>query len=366
MSEWPKTAHGRFQAVALAIFLHLWASNAQGAEQRCTELGSNCVCSEPLNTTAFPGGPPHWNPADSTTKECSAEGVPGAAIARNAQDVQGSADGAALKALPSGHGVSHFLRGRDGHEGIFMVGNGGTVSSSFVRIAARWYIYRSPNFEFVHEGACENTKVTEHNYGSRVTVYSSGSNVIFSTYNYLSSYGWSPGVDCCNAGPGVNTTFPLSQHKGKWWRYEVVMSNRSGPNFDLKFYGKNVTDNGPEYTIIDLSRNSKVSNLTPPDLMSMILINNYRQGVCLGWSGISHYMLAGWTTNAGQRIGAAKEIESPGTIPSPTNLKVSDLFREQRVLASTSVPTLPLALRGATGTWTTMGRTHGLPLAPSR
>ena len=31
------------------------------------------------------------------------------------------------------------------------------------------------------------------------------------------------------------------------------MANRSGPNFDLKMYAKNVTDNGPELTIIDLA-----------------------------------------------------------------------------------------------------------------
>jgi hypothetical protein len=49
--------------------------------------------------------------------------------------------------------------------------------------------------------------------------------------------------------------------------------------------------------------------------------------------GISHYMMAGWTSDAGQRIGAAVEIEGGGgggTPPpldsppaAPTNVKIS-------------------------------------------
>jgi hypothetical protein len=79
-------------------------------------------------------------------------------------------------------------------------------------------------------------------------------------------------------------------------------------------YGKNVTDNQPEVTIIDLATNSSVANLRPPVLMSTINSNNHRWSPsgsgCAGFRGISHYIMAGWTTNSGQRIGAAAEIES--------------------------------------------------------
>jgi len=108
-----------------------------------------------------------------------------------------------------------------------------------------------------------------------------------------------------------------------------VLTNGAGPNYNMKYYGKNITDNGPELTLIDLSTNASVANLTPPSLMSQITSNNHRfsaLGSCQGWLGISHYMMAGWTTDAGQRIGAATEVEGVGGAikppASPTNLRV--------------------------------------------
>jgi len=341
------------RAAAITVSSFLCVLAAQAEEQRCAELGANCICSEPLNTTTFTGGPPSWNPADSTTKQCSAEGVAGGAIARNTRDLAGSSDATALAALPAGHSVSHFLRAGDGHSGIFFVGNGGGVSSSFVRLAARWYIWYTPVFDFKAEGSCENSKIAELNNNARID-YTVG----FHTYNYLE---FSPSIDCCVSGPGPSHSLPSSQLKGKWWRYEVVMTNRSGPNFGLQMYGKNVTDDGPELTIIDLSVDKRVSNLTPPSLMSAILVNNYRQGTCRGWLGISHYMTAGWTTNAGQRIGPAAEIESPGSIPPPTNLRLGGLFREFRALALSQAPSQAIAMtapsRISTIAW-------GRPLTP--
>jgi hypothetical protein len=344
MSKWLKTTQGQFQALALAILLHLGASSALAEEQRCTELGASCVCSEPLNTTTFAGGPDFWNPADSTTKQCSVESAsPGGAIVRTSSTITSSADATALAALPAGHSVSRFVRANDGHQGTFYLGNGVPVSSSLVRLAARWYIWHTPTFDFKLEGSCDNSKIAQFDNNALVDY-----TLAFHTYNYLN---FSPGIDCCVTGPGPNANVASSQMKGKWWRFEVVMSNRSGPNFDVKMYGKNVTDNGPELTLIDLSANKLVSSLTPPSLMSTILSNNHRfsaAGTCRGWIGISHYMMAGWTTNAGQRIGLAREIESGGggaPIPPPTNLRVSELFEELRSSRLASVPQLPPALR---------------------
>lgn len=355
--QWP------IRAAAVTIAWVLCIVPAGAAEQRCAELGASCICSEPLNTGTFTGGPPSWNPADSTTKQCSAEGEPGGAIARNTRDLAGSTDAAALGALPPGHGVSQFLRAGEGHNGIFFVGNGMSISPSLVRIAARWYIYYTPTFEFVDEGACENTKITEHSNGSRISLYIEGGNLTFNTYGYDS---FTPSIDCCVTGPGPNVRFPLTQFKGKWWRFEVVMSNRSGPNFDMKFYGKNVTDDSPEYLILDLASDGRVNKLTPPGLMSAILVNNYRQGTCRGWLGISHYLMAGWTTNAGQRIGPAAEVESPGSIVPPSNLRVSELADQLQLLKLSSLHTLLPDLRDATGLGQTITPTARPPLRPSR
>lgn len=358
----PDPARAAARALALSALMLVVPGVAQAEEQRCTELGASCVCSEPLNTTTFAGGPDFWNPADSTTKQCSVEsGSSGGAIVRTSNTITSSADATALAALPGGHSVSRFVRANDNHTGTFYLGNGVPVSSSFVRLAARWYIWHTPTFDFKEEGSCENSKIAQFDNNALAD-----HTVSFHTYSYTD---FKPSIDCCVTGPGPNSFIPTSQMKGKWWRWEFVMTNRSGPNFDLKMYGKNVTDDGPELTILDLSANKAVANLTPPSLMSAILSNNHRysgSGSCRGWIGISHYMMAGWTTNAGQRIGLALEIESPGSIPPPTNLRVSELSAQLRALAWARSPKLPPALRASAATMPTTVWAGRLLHAPSR
>src|SRR3989344_5748408 len=64
-----------------------------GMEQKCGELGGNCVCSEPLNTNILtPVGSSWYNPADSTVNQCTTEGLSGGAITRNSNDIFGSND----------------------------------------------------------------------------------------------------------------------------------------------------------------------------------------------------------------------------------------------------------------------------------
>jgi hypothetical protein len=301
---------------SLFVLVIFSSRSLHAAEQRCDELGANCVCSEPFNTATFVGGPDFWNPSDSTTKECSVEAASiGGAVVRTSATITGSNDASAIAALPSGHSVNRFLRANDGHTGTFFAGNGTAVSSNFVRLAARWYLYHTSNFEFKLEGSCDNSKVMEFDNDARID-YTGG----FHTYNYLR---FNPSVDCCVSGPGPSHNVPTSAMKGKWWRFEAILTNRSGPNFNVVLYGKNITDNGPELEIINLSNNGSVANLTPPSLMSAMITNNHRFGTCNGWLGISHYMMAGWTTNAGQRIGAASEVEGGGanvTLPSSPTL----------------------------------------------
>jgi len=299
-----------------AVFLAFVAVAAYGQEARCTELGSGCICSEPFQMTGFAqaGGGAFWNPNDTSTKQCDAEGGTGYAISRNTQDIVASTDATALAALPVGHSISRFMRAGSNHTGIFFGGNSQSISSSFVRISARWYVYYTPTYDFKNEGSCTNSKVTEHDHNSRID-YTGG----FHTYNYISGDGWSPGADCCSSGPvgtGGSLLTTSSVLKGKWWRYEVVMTNRNGPDFRIQFFAKNVTDNGTEIPVIDLWNNGAVDNLTPPTLMSKIAFNHYRETSCQGWIGTSHYMVAGWTSDTGQRISAASEIEGGGG-PAP-------------------------------------------------
>jgi hypothetical protein len=304
------------------------------AEQHCGELGTACICSEPFNTASYVGGPDFWNPADSTSKECSVEpAVIGGAVVRTSATIVGSNDATALSRLPSGNSVARFLTANNNHEGTFSAGNGVPVSSSFARLAARWYVYHSPNFAFKTDvgSPCQNTKFMEFDADSRID-YTAG----FHTYNYLQ---FSPAVDCCVTGPGPNAGVDPSEMQGKWWRMEAVLTNRSGPGYRMVMYGKNVTDNRPEMVILDTAMNGSVTNLRPPKLMSAMVTNNHRFSPsgsgCAGFRGLSHYMMAGWTSDASQRIGPASEIEggggstpppqqSPPAAPSNPRISLSD------------------------------------------
>jgi hypothetical protein len=310
--------------LAVATFSPLAGpGSADAAEVHCNELGANCVCSSPLNQPSsglYTEGPTdYWRPSNAGTNECSQDGT-GRPVVRTSP-VLGTNDAAMKAALPSGNSVSTAVRPQDNdHQGTFMVGMGESVPASFTRLAARFYIYHSPVFDFKGEGTCQNSKQTEHDGESRIDVESGAG---FHIFNFLT---WSPSIDCCGSGPAINQP-NLQQMKGKWWRHEIVFTNRSGPRFRLQSFMKNVTDNTPEIAVIDFhASGSPLANMTPPKLMSMILSNNHRwspAGGCRGWIALSHYMMAGWTSDAGQRIGAAGEIEGGGggggVTPPPTS-----------------------------------------------
>jgi List-Bact-rpt repeat protein len=291
-----------------------------GQEQRCADIGTACICSEPLNMTGFsPPGPDFWNPNDSTTKECTVEAVVmGGAVVRTSSTITVSTDATVLSALPS-HSIARFLRANNNHQGTLTIGNGLAVSSSLVRVAARWYQYYTPDFQFAGEGSCDNAKITQGDNDVKLNWEAGGSTQV---YNFLEG---TPSVDCCLSGPlavgGVQNT--AAAHKGKWIRHEVVMTNRAGPGFRIQSFWKNITNGQAEVAVIDSIQNAAIANWTPNSLMSAIMVNAHRFSAadsingCQGNYGFTHYMYAGWTTNAGQRIGSASAVEGsvpPGTI----------------------------------------------------
>jgi len=326
------TAPRLTQVIVLAALSLLWATGAHAEEQRCAGLGTNCICSEPLQMTSFtPLTDNFYNPTDSTTKECkgSVSQPVGSALWRQRSALSASTDATAMAALPSGHGVQRFLRSTDDHQHGWWVGHNVDVPASFVRIAARWYIYRTPTFDFNQEGTCINTKIAQMGAANE----SAGKNhqVInwapgMQVYNFLHG---TPSLDCCLSGP-AKVWLTSAEQKGKWWVYEIAITNRAGPAYRTEMWARNVTDNGNEKKVIDTAIDSRVNNWTPPatSLVSGIRVNNHRyggtSGTCRGWIGISHYLMAGWTTNAGQRIGPALEIEGANIPkpPPPTNVKV--------------------------------------------
>ncbi len=316
--------HGRLSLLAVFVILLSFAvfDHLDAAEQRCTDLGANCVCSEPFNTDTLVTAGDFWkNPADSTTMECSlvAE-IPGSALEANpVTQIIPRNDATMLAALPAGHKISFAVGGTDGHLGIFFAGHIHSSSTFTKRLAARFYIYHSTDFEFFQDGVCTNSKLMQMT--SHLVDKSSG---FVHTYNFLRSNGWSPGQDCCLSGPGPDQE-ALSKHawRGKWWRIEAVYINRAGPNWAFRLYAKNITDNGPEYLVIDTTASgtefNSAADWSPPQRQDAMAINNYRETGCNGFLAFSHYMMAGWDTNQEQRIGAAVEVEGASNNPANGN-----------------------------------------------
>ncbi len=357
----------RFAKIILAGLIALgglWTSDTQAAEKRCGELGLNCVCSEPLNTTTYVQVGPWLNPGDSTTKQCTAEdfadaSFTGLAITEpDAHVAYGDNNAAALAGLPGGHQVQYFLREPPGNVAAWHVYHQqhlfssrtqaasmvpGTVKSgarseyiAVKRMAGRFYVYRSPDYDFNWEngGLCTNSKLG----GSDDLILSHIQPPKLAAYNFV----WGPwrpyGPDCCGRGPtnpGENGPSSVSAWKGKWWRIEVVTTNRLGGvgnGYRLQVFARNITDNQPEQRILDTNGTSAEAEVgytwTPsPDLtpgetsatgyFNMVFTAGlYRAGLCRGWAGISHFMMAQWDTDTGQRIGPAYEIEGGGSLPS--------------------------------------------------
>jgi hypothetical protein len=388
----------RFTNIILAGLIALgglWTSDTYAAEKRCDALGQNCVCSEPLQASSYMNyGPSYYNPSDSTTKECTADyfdnsfkgyavlaSWPGAVIA--------GSDPAVLARLPSGHQVTHYIRGLNNDASDWNVRhaqwspNSRTEAAAVLpgiagprneyiaikRVAMRFYVYHSPDYDFVGDngGRCTNGK-----WGGvdNLTHSRGGSGAPNSIYNFA----WGPWTadgpggnqflgDCCNVGPWRNGENPSplnlsgqaltgrQAYNGKWWRVEVVETNRLGglsPNgFRLQIFIRNITDDWPEQRISDTENASSTPGFTPSASLTPGEVGptgffdlhfaawlyrapdfvNPQPGDCRGWAAISHFMVAQWDTDTGQRIGAASEIEGGGGPSqslgptSPTNLR---------------------------------------------
>jgi hypothetical protein len=336
------------------------ASNEAGAanEQHCSELGANCVCSEPLNTSTYNTLTAFWlDPADTTgsDKQCTRPGpsFPGAFIEDNSgMRYVSMSSGEMITALPAGHlpGL-RVLRTKTAAEGN-SAGGGQFLGTKYpagagtARRAFRAYMYYSPSWEMTN-GACLNSgKIFQFGNEPNVSTVLSG-NGSYLLYGWT---GWNVNAGCCYGGPGNDYGgYDNANVRGKWFRYELVITNTTtnGQTSTIKVYMKNVTDNLPERTIIDTTipsaqpvdedwTLSKATTLKPAaaDIVDL-WIDIFRNGSCAGYVGLSHILAAAWTTDAGQRIGAAVEIEGGGgggdIVPPlpPINLRISKMMMEE-------------------------------------
>lgn len=328
--------------IALGVF---WGASheASAAEQRCNELGANCECSEPLNTNSYTEvSSAYWAANDTTTKKCNLEGIAGAIISNGSGfNFQAVSSGEALTRLPAAHTNTWVLKTLDGGGGQF---NGHQfAATNTAHIAMRWYHYYSSNHAFNNDGGgCLNSgKFLQFGAGAPIGQHNG------SPHLYGWGTTWAPGgIDCCIYGPGPSTFRDEgnAKLKGKWWRFEAHVFNTlpTGSVTKIKVYRKNVTDNTPEELFIDTTQvtsqpvsdnwsSTLATTIKPTSRISNIWTDWFRNGTCSGFQAVSHYLAASWDTDAGQRIGAAVEIEGGGdTTPPipPTGLRISMLMEE--------------------------------------
>jgi hypothetical protein len=258
--------------------------------------------------------------------------------------------GEAKNALPAGNTVGFILRTKN--DGTNPAGGGQFIGHRFVaragepttptaRIAFRGYRYWSPNYTFTDgsqdDQHCANsTKVMQFGEGAQLSFILDGGTT--SNHQLYGWIGWTsspqafggsgPAQLCCERGPGGSTTwgtYTSAVFSGKWWRFEAVLTNvlTSGAvPMTLKIYRKDVTNNLPEELIID----STIPTTQPPGngdwsattaatwkpsstRVNEVYFDLFRRDFCNGYIGLTHLMAAAWSTDSGQRIGPACEVE---------------------------------------------------------
>lgn len=327
-------------------------------EARCIALANNCIASEPLNTNIYTAanGVSYWNPADTTSsdKQASNDGVIGAAVSEESGFSETPIDtGAAIMALPAAHTVKWVLRQPIGGGGQAISTKFPVTSPTALR-SLRFYRYYSSDHVWTGSDRplCNSGKLLQ--LGNRGTftggpLVSLNGSVGF--YDVNTSFGWSQNMqpNCCIDAPGSQGVAIPSQAqlRGRWWRIEFALHNAAagGPSTYWEMWIKNVTDNQPEIKVMDSRMQMTTSgpnssfwwqspmtdNLhVSSGQMSDFAINMFRSNngsPCDGYIAHTSVLWAAWSTDLGQRIGAAIEVEGNGNLPvvplAPKNLKVN-------------------------------------------
>lgn len=289
------------------------------------------------------------NPTDTTSKECGAE-VLGAPITRaNANDMVASTDATALSRLPTGNSVSRFVATQPGLSGTLFIGGAQTskdLGSQYnARMAMRAYVYHSPDYNFRDETPPCHSKFLQGQVGAWHIENAFGQ---LEMYQFTNP-NWGPASyfprDCCWGLPGATASSPdHAEWKGHWFYVENIVTKRAGPGVRHQLYMRDISkgvtkwNGGKEALLVDWYGTTGGPDPWTADFNQLITsspaqvpmdLNYYREvsagGACNGWRAASHFMIAGWDTDTGQRIGPAIEVEGPGALDppgAPKNLRV--------------------------------------------
>jgi hypothetical protein len=270
--------------------------SAEPAEQRCLDLGTNCECSEPLDTASYSGSRPYDAP-DSSTKEC----WPSHGGANLWWD---NPIGVSETSMPPGNQVNYVLRQTD----LYDVMETDMPLSTTQRWCSRIYQKFSSDYEGTgeHGGACTNNKsIWSPQYPNTQGYLTQGGGI---QKFHISLSGFS------GTSTSIGATGDELWHHDcvtQWCRFEVCISGNVRAGTNLYAEGEVVALNDGRRSVF---QRRFIGNAAGGGVVAQPQpFDGYRAGTCNGTREISHVMVAEWPTDAGQKIGPSYEVEGGST-----------------------------------------------------
>lgn len=302
-------------AVCLGLILAVAApeADAAAAEKRCTDLGSDCICSEPMNVNDGTLSPSGWNPSDSpSSTECRSRFMEsscssGSLTTTRIDDLDyGGSNPPGFAFRSTGTECFTWLVGEDGAPGADQ------------RLCSRFYVRVDNNFVGAGQknGGCprEDFKMWDmcngHPNCSQMTE-NTGSGC-GSAGNY---HRWVLNVDSLSIENNYFLTSPDNfswegcrkdaSGNGGWCRVEICASGDLDGNGSKQYQAK--------VTALDSGRVAQATSTAASGApLDQFHFNFDLEGNAPAGYEVAYYMEASWPSNSGQFIGPAAEIEGSG------------------------------------------------------
>lgn len=295
--------------LAVLLLVALLGSSAHAQEARCLELGQNCDCSEPMDTTATSIREGHDFADSPSGSECDKFQV---YFETNKSNVTTTAE----TGMPAGNTVDRVLEIPSDGESIVWLKGRMSVDGSIKRSCIRYYKMVSTDYSGVgpNNVGCpsERNKIIQFQFGgTQVQLQERSDGSICTGPGTGNDY--AP-ITLTNpaAGFGNFDLLPRADwedcwNTNGWCRIEMCASGDLNRGENIKFQAKvtSLRDGVDHYSEQNRFWNpgSGMQTFTAGDLF-----HGQGQGG-IGTEWISHFMQASWTTNQNQWIGAASEIE---------------------------------------------------------
>jgi len=352
--------------MAVALLSPLVADRSHAQESRCLELGQSCECSEPMDTTATSIGHQHQfadsPPAYGCDKFQSYFGT-------NKTNIRTTPE----TGMPAGNSVDRVVEIPAAGASIVWLRGRMTVDDSIKRTCIRYYKQVTTDYSGVGPNniSCpsERNKIIQFQFGgTQVQLQERADGSVCTGPGTGNDY---EAITITNPAGFGNTNLSPRVDWGDCWntngwcRIEMCASGdlSRGQNINFEANVRTLKDGVDHY-----GNQGRLWN--PGTGMKADSAGDLYHGQGQGGKGtewISHFMQASWTTNQGQWIGAAYEIEGGGGSPPPDPPDPPDPPAPVAPLAPTLLPPDEVPPpTGQTGTLTaTLSTTGGAPTATS-